>query len=147
MAFVNDSRTLRSTIPTTQPPQDVSDVDPPGYIMVGFRYPIRLVNFVQSCADLCIPFLLLMEWLLRISMKTNSREFFVAPTIASAALGLLVVLTSPKSRQFPLSQATERRLEVLKIDPVLKRARILGRGCPSCEAAGRRAETPVRHYA
>ena len=39
---------------------------------------------------------------------------------------MLLPLTSPKSRQFPLSEATRRPLEALKIDPGLKRERILG---------------------
>lgn len=65
-----------------------------------------------------------MEWLLRISMQIDSRKF-VAPTVASAALGLLLPLTAPKSRELPLSEETRKQLDALKIDPVPRRERIL----------------------
>jgi hypothetical protein len=71
------------------------------------------------------PFLLLvMEWLLRISLQVDSKEF-VAPTIAAAALGLLLPLTGRKKRYFQLKKVTRVQLEALKVDLVPRSERIL----------------------
>jgi hypothetical protein len=69
-------------------------------------------------------FLALMEWLLRISLRVDSKEF-VGPTIAAAALGLLLPLTGIKNRDFALSEPTRRQIEALKAVIVPKRERIL----------------------
>jgi hypothetical protein len=69
-------------------------------------------------------FLLVMEWLLRISLQIDSREF-VGPTIAAAALGLLLPLTGLKNREFALSEGTKRQIEALNAVIVPKRERIL----------------------
>ena len=69
-------------------------------------------------------FLLVMEWLLRVSLAIDSREF-VGPTIAAAALGLLLPLTGLKNREFALSDRTKRQIEALNAVVVPKRERIL----------------------
>jgi hypothetical protein len=69
-------------------------------------------------------FLIAMEWLLRISLRVDSREF-VGPTIAAAALGLLLPLTGLKNREFALSDGVKRQIEALKAEIVPKRDRIL----------------------
>jgi hypothetical protein len=69
-------------------------------------------------------FLVLMEWLLRTSLRVDSREF-VGPTIAAAALGLLLPLTGLKNREFALSDKTRRQIDALKAVIVPKRERIL----------------------
>jgi hypothetical protein len=71
------------------------------------------------------PFILaLMEWLLRHGIQVNSAEF-LAPTIASAALGLLIPLTGIKNRTFALDETTRRQIESLKAVIVPKRERLM----------------------
>jgi hypothetical protein len=69
-------------------------------------------------------FLALMEWLLRTSLRVESKEF-VGPTIAAAALGLLLPLTGLKNHEFALSDSTRRQVDALKAVIVPKRERIL----------------------
>jgi hypothetical protein len=65
-----------------------------------------------------------MEWLQRISLQVDSKEF-VPPTIAAAALGLLLPLTGRKRRHFHLKKVTQVQVEALKVDLVLRSERIL----------------------
>jgi hypothetical protein len=69
-------------------------------------------------------FLLVMEWLLRVSMQIDSREF-VGPTIAAAALGLLLPLTAFKNRDDELSADTKAELDALKGEFVPRREKRL----------------------
>jgi hypothetical protein len=69
-------------------------------------------------------FLLAMEWLLRISLAIDSRDF-IPPTIVAAALGLLLPLTGYKNREFALSDSTKRQIEALHAVVVPKRERRL----------------------
>jgi hypothetical protein len=70
-------------------------------------------------------FLLVMEWLLRVSLAIDSRDF-IGPTIAAAALGLLLPLTGLKNREFALSDGTKRQIKALNAVVVPKRERLLG---------------------
>ena len=69
-------------------------------------------------------FLVLMEWLLRVAVTVNSKEF-IAPTIAAAGLGLLLPLTAPKNRAMALSETTLRELEATRVVIIPKRERVL----------------------
>jgi hypothetical protein len=69
-------------------------------------------------------FLLLMEWLLRVSLTVNSQEF-VAPTIAAAGLGLLIPLTGFKRREVKIPDDTKRQIDALGWVLVPKRERHL----------------------
>jgi hypothetical protein len=71
------------------------------------------------------PFILtILEWLLRKGLQTDSSEF-VAPTIAAAALGLLISLTGIRRKDDAVSKMTLSLLGAIDMELTPKRQRIL----------------------